>query len=57
MFNIKLNCYILIIINIDKINLKDLNKIRLYTYYCNYTEEEKWNKKTIKIIINKKSNI
>ena len=54
-FNIKLNCYVLIELKIDKLDIRDIGQLEFYINYYDDEIKEEFNNKTIGIIICKKS--
>ena len=54
-FNIKLNCYVLIELKIDKLDIRDIGQLEFYINYYDDEIKEEFNNKTIGIIICKKN--
>ncbi len=54
LFNIKLNCYVLIELKIKKLDIRDIGQIEFYINYYDDVIKEDYNNKTIGIIICKK---
>ena len=55
-FNIKLNCYVLIELKINELDIKDIGQLEFYINYYDDEIKEEFNNKTIGIIICKKNN-
>ena len=54
-FNIKLNCYVLIELKINKLDIKDIGQLEFYVNYYDDEIREEHNNRTIGIIICKKN--
>ena len=55
LFNVKLNCYVLIELKINKLDIRDLGQIRFYVNYYDTEIREPFHNKTIGIIVAKEN--